>query len=95
MLSDLFKKNNIKNFNQATSIDDFLDEDIKIEIERNNQVETNNPLELQNINPEGLIRDYESIKILSMNPQTKKKVINLISESKDDLQKLQRILNNL
>jgi hypothetical protein len=90
MLSDLFKKNGIKNFNQEISLDNFLEEDIKIEIEK-----TNNPLELQNINPKGLIRNYEDIKILSMNPKTKKEVIDLITESKEDLQKLNRILNNL
>lgn len=35
MLNDLFKRNGVKNFNQNISVDDFLDDDIKIEIERN------------------------------------------------------------
>ena len=95
MLSDLFKKNAIKNSNQAISSDDFLEDDIKIEIEKTNQSQPNRALESQNINPDGLMRDYESIKILSINPQIKKKVIDLVAESKEDLQKLHRILNNL
>jgi hypothetical protein len=96
MLSDLFKKNAItKNINQAISVDDFLEDDIKIEIEKNNQSQPNRALESQNINPEGLMRDYESIKILSINPQVKKKVIDLVAESKEDLQKFHRILSNL
>jgi hypothetical protein len=40
------------------------------------------------------MRDYKDIKILSMNPQIKEKIIDLIKKSKEDLQKLDRILNN-
>ena len=39
------------------------------------------------------MRDYESIKVLSMNPQDKRKIMDLISESKEDVQKLTRLLN--
>jgi hypothetical protein len=93
MLNDLFKKNSVKNFNQNISVDDFLDDEIKIEIERN-QVVPDEPEVLQNIDSNCLMRDYKDIKILSMNPQIKEKIIDLIKKSKEDLQKIDRILNN-
>ena len=93
MLNDLFKKNSVKNFNQNISVDDFLDDDIKIEIERN-QIVPDEPEVLQNIDSNSLMRDYKDIKILSMNPKINEKIIDLIKKSKEDLQKLDRILNN-
>jgi hypothetical protein len=53
------------------------------------------PFDASNISPDSLVRDYESIKILSMNPQAKRKIMDLISQSKDDLQKISRLLNAL
>ena len=82
MISNLFKKNNIE---------DFIEDNIKIEIEKPNK----NSLEASNIGPDLLVRDYESIKILSMNPQSKKEIMHLIDQSKEDLQKISRLLNVL
>ena len=80
MISNLFKKNNIE---------DFIEDDIQIEIENPNK----NSLEVSNIGPDLLVRDYESIKILSMNPQSKKEIMDLIEQSKEDLHKIYRLLN--
>ena len=102
MISDLFKKNTTGNSNEKISIDDFLEDGVQIEIKNNEtqpityekkQTKSDNPLDFQGINPDFLMRDYESIKVLSMNPQDKRKIMDLISESKEDVQKLTRLLN--
>ena len=103
MISDLFKKNTTGNSNEKISIDDFLEDGVQIEIKNNEvqpityekkQIKSDNPLDFQGINPDFLMRDYESIKVLSMNPQDKRKIMDLISESKEDVQKLTRLLNS-
>jgi hypothetical protein len=103
MISDLFKKNTAQNSDNKISIDDFLEDDVQIEIQspaeqleniNEKDFKTINPLDSQEINPDFLMRDYENIKLLSMNPQVKKKITDLISDSKEDMQKLLRLLNN-
>ena len=104
MIRDLFKKNNVsQNSDNKISIDDFLEDGVKIEIQSPAEQLKNsnekdfkaiNPLDSQEINPDFLMRDYENIKLLSMNPQAKRKIIDLVNESKEDMQKLLRLLNN-
>jgi len=103
MISDLFKKNTAQNSDKKISIDDFLEDDVQIEIQgvpeqlkntHEKDLKTINPLDSQEINPDFLMRDYESIKLLSMNPQVRRKIIDLVNESKEDMQKLLRLLNN-
>jgi len=103
MISDLFKKNTAQNSDKKISIDDFLEDDVQIEIQsvpeqlkntHEKDLKTINPLDSQEINPDFLMRDYESIKLLSMNPQARRKIIDLVNESKEDMQKLLRLLNN-
>ena len=103
MISDLFKKNTAQNSDNKISIDDFLEDDVQIEIQSPAEQLKNinekdfkpiNPLDSQEINPDFLMRDYENIKLLSMNPQARKKITDLVNESKDDMQKLLRLLNN-
>ena len=103
MISDLFKKNTAQNSDNKISIDDFLEDDVQIEIQSPAEQLKNinekdfkaiNPLDSQEINPDFLMRDSENIKLLSMNPQARKKIIDLVNESKEDMQKLLRLLNN-
>ena len=106
MISDLFKKNTVQDSDKKISIDDFLEDDVQIEIQSppslpgqlknisEKDFKTSNSLDSQEINPDFLMRDYENIKLLSMNPQVKKKITDLINDSKDDMQKLLRLLNN-
>ncbi len=95
MINNLFKKISDQDLNRKNTIDDFITDDIQIEIENLEEAKDQNPLSVSNISPDSLVRDYESIKVLSMNPQTKKKVMDLIDQSKEDLQKISRLLNGL
>jgi hypothetical protein len=95
MINNLFKKISDQDLSRKNTIDDFISDDIQIEIENLEEARDDNPLSVSNISPDSLVRDYESIKVLSMNPQTKKKVIDLIDQSKEDLQKISRLLNGL
>jgi hypothetical protein len=95
MINNLFKKISDQDLSRKNTIDDFISDDIQIEIENLEEVRDDNPLSVSNISPDSLVRDYESIKVLSMNPQTKKKVMDLIDQSKEDLQKISRLLNGL
>jgi hypothetical protein len=95
MINNLFKKISDQDLSRKNTIDDFISDDIQIEIENLEEARDNNPLSISNISPDSLVRDYESIKVLSMNPQTKKKVMDLIDQSKEDLQKISRLLNGL
>lgn len=103
MISDLFKKNTVQDSDEKISIDDFLEDDVQIEVQSHpvqlkniseKDFKTSNSMDSQEINPNFLMRDYENIKLLSMNPQVKKKITDLINESKEDIQKLLRLLNN-
>jgi hypothetical protein len=94
MINNLFKKISDQDLSRKNTIDDFISDDIQIEIENLEEAD-DNPLSVSNISPDSLVRDYESIKVLSMNPQTKKKVMDLIDQSKEDLQKISRLLNGL
>jgi hypothetical protein len=89
----LFKKIIDQDSSEKKIIDDFIADDIQIEIESGQEAIDQDPLSVSNISPDSLVRDYESIKVLSMNPQTKKKVMDLIDQSKEDLQKISRLLN--
>jgi hypothetical protein len=95
MINNLFKKITDQDLNKKNTIDDFIQDDIQIEIESPQAQKKQDPFDASNISPDSLVRDYESIKILSMNPQTKRKIMDLISQSKDDLQKISRLLNAL
>jgi hypothetical protein len=95
MINNLFKKISDQDLSRKNTIDDFISDDIQIEIENLEEARDDNPLSVSNISPDSLVRDYESIKVLSMNPQTKKKVMDLIDQSKEDLQKISRLLNGL
>jgi hypothetical protein len=95
MINNLFKKISDQDLSRKNTIDDFISDDIQIEIENLEEVRDDNPLSVSNISPDSLVRDYESIKVLSMNPKTKKKVMDLIDQSKEDLQKISRLLNGL
>jgi|APGre2960657468_1045069.scaffolds.fasta_scaffold103619_2 hypothetical protein len=95
MINNLFKKITDQDLNKKNTIDDFIQDDIQIEIESPQAQKNQDPFDASNISPDSLVRDYESIKILSMNPQTKRKIMDLISQSKDDLQKISRLLNTL
>ncbi len=95
MINNLFKKISDQDLSRKNTIDDFISDDIKIEIENLEEARDDNPLSVSNISPDSLVRDYEGIKVLSMNPQTKKKVTDLIDQSKEDLQKISRLLNGL
>jgi hypothetical protein len=95
MINSLFKKITDQDFNQKNTIDDFIKDDIQIEIESPQTQRNQDPFDASNISPDSLVRDYESIKILSMNPQAKSKIIDLIAQSKEDLQKISRLLNAL
>ena len=94
MINNLFKKISDQDLSRKNTIDDFISDDIQIEIENLEEAD-DNPLSVSNISPDSLVRDYEGIKVLSMNPQTKKKVIDIIDQSKEDLQKISRLLNAL
>jgi len=103
MISDLFKKNTVQDSDKKISIDDFLEDDVQIEIQKppeqlkninEKDFKTSNSLDSLEINPDFLMRDYENIKLLSMNPQAKKKITGLLNDSKEDMQKLLRLLNN-
>jgi len=93
MINNLFKKIIDQDSSEKKIIDDFIADDIQIEIESGQEAIDQDPLSVSNISPDSLVRDYESIKVLSMNPQTKKKVMDLIDQSKEDLQKISRLLN--
>jgi hypothetical protein len=93
MINNLFKKIIDQDLSRKNIIDDFITDDIQIEIENQNEVINQDPLSVSNISPDSLVRDYKSIKVLSMNPQTKKKVMDLIDQSKEDLQKISRLLS--
>ena len=95
MINNLFKKITDQDLNKKNTIDDFIQDDIQIEIESPQAQKNQDPFDASNISPDSLVRDYESIKILSMNPQTKRKIMDLISQSKDDLQKISRLLSCL
>ncbi len=95
MINNLFKKITDQDLNKKNTIDDFIQDDIQIEIESPQLQINQDPFDASNISPDSLVRDYESIKILSMNPQAKRKIMDLISQSKDDLQKISRLLNAL
>jgi hypothetical protein len=95
MINNLFKKISDQDLSRKNTIDDFISDDIQIEIENLEEARDDNPLSVSNISPDSLVRDYESIKVLSMNPKTKKKVMDLIDQSKEDLQKISRLLNGL
>ena len=95
MINNLFKKISDQDLSRKNTLDDFISDDIKIEIENLEEIRDKDPLSVSNINPDSLVRDYEGIKVLSMNPQTKKKVMDLIDQSKEDLQKISRLLNGL
>jgi len=84
MINNLFRKN---------KIDDLSESEIEIEIEKPNENLNNNTLINHNISPESLMRDYESIKVLSMDPKAKNQILKLISESREDLQKIYRMVN--
>ena len=67
---------------------------IEIEIEKNHLNESlNHSLDSQSISPNELIRKYEHIKILPINPDHKNKLEKLTHEIRDDLQRLKRIIN--
>lgn len=95
MINNLFKKISDQDLNRKNTIDDFISDDIQIEIENLEETRDQDPLSFSNISSDSLVRDYESIKVLSMNPQTKEKVMDLIDQSKKDLQKIFRLLNVL
>jgi hypothetical protein len=94
MINNLFKKISDQDLNKKNTLDDFITDDIQIEIENLQETREQDPLNVSNISPDSLVRDYESIKVLSMNPQTKKKVMDLIGQSKEDLQKISRLLSS-
>jgi hypothetical protein len=93
MINNLFKKISDQDLNRKNTIDDFITDDIQIEIENLEEAKDQNPLSVSNISPDSLVRDYESIKVLSMNPQSKKEIMDLIEQSKKDLHKIYRLLN--
>ena len=95
MINNLFKKITDQDLSKKNTIDDFIDDDIQVEIESPKAPRNQDPLDASSISPDSLVRDYESIKILSMNPQAKRKIMDLISQSKDDLQKISRLLSGL
>jgi hypothetical protein len=96
MINNLFKKITDQDLYKKNTIDNFIqDDDIQIEIESPKAQIKQGPLDVSNISPNYLVRDYESIKILSMNPQDKRKIIDLIAQSKEDLQKISRLLSGL
>ena len=95
MINNLFKKITDQDLNKKNTIDDFIQDDIQIEIESPQLQRNQDPLDVANISPDSLVRDYESIKILSMNPQARRKIMDLISQSKEDLQKISRLLSAL
>lgn len=45
------------------------------------------------IDSSDLLRDYENIKLLAMNPQYKAEIQNLITEARNDIQKIWRLIN--
>ena len=93
MINNLFKKISDQDLSRKNTIDDFISDDIQIEIENLEEAKDQNPLSVSNISPDSLVRDYESIKVLSMNPQSKKEIMDLIEQSKEDLHKIYRLLN--
>ena len=93
MINNLFKKISDQDLSRKNTIDDFISDDIQIEIENLEEAKDQNPLRVSNISPDSLVRDYESIKVLSMNPQSKKEIMDLIEQSKEDLHKIYRLLN--
>jgi hypothetical protein len=93
MINNLFKKISDQDLSRKNTIDDFISDDIQIEIENLEEAKDQNPLSVSNISPDSLVRDYESIKVLSMNPQSKKEIMDLIEQSKKDLHKIYRLLN--
>ena len=93
MINNLFKKISDQDLSRKSTIDDFISDDIQIEIENLEEAKDQNPLSVSNISPDSLVRDYESIKVLSMNPQSKKEIMDLIEQSKEDLHKIYRLLN--
>jgi hypothetical protein len=96
MINNLFKKITDQDLYKINPIDNFTpQDDIQIEIESPKAQIKQGPLDVLNISPNHLVRDYESIKILSMNPQNKRKIMDLTSQSKEDLQKISRLLNGL
>ena len=95
MINNLFKKITDQDLNKKNTIDDFIQDDIKIEIESPQMQRNQDPLDVSNISPDSFVRDYESIKILSMDPQAKRKIMDLIAQSKEDLQKISRLINVL
>jgi len=95
MINNLFKKITDQDLNKKNTIDEFIQDDIQIEIESPQAQINQDHINISNISPDSFVRDYESIKILSMDPQAKRKIIDLIAQSKEDLQKISRLLSGL
>ena len=95
MINNLFKKITDQDLNKKNTIDDFIQDDIQIEIESPQTQINQDHINISNISPDSFVRDYESIKILSMDPQAKRKIMDLIAQSKEDLQKISRLLSGL
>jgi hypothetical protein len=95
MINNLFKKITDQDLNKKNTIDEFIQDDIQIEIESPQAQINQDHINISNISPDSFVRDYESIKILSMDPQAKRKIMDLIAQSKEDLQKISRLLSGL
>ena len=95
MINNLFKKITDQDLNKKNTLDDFIQDDIQIEIESPQAQINQDHINISNISPDSFVRDYESIKILSMDPQAKRKIMDLIAQSKEDLQKISRLLSGL
>lgn len=70
-----------------------IEEDIEISIEKPINQTNQSPLDSTNVNPNDLLRNYQDIKILPINPQNKKKLEEIVQGIRHDLQHLKRIIS--
>jgi hypothetical protein len=99
----MFKKKNAINdsINSSENADDIdkksanfyqIDHDKSPESSKNNQLAFDQ-LNTNQINPKNLLKDYEAIKLCAINPNLKEKIILEIEESKQVLQKINRLID--
>lgn len=89
-----FKKKNDDNSNLSETADGFAQHS-PLSDHYSNQQNTHSQKVFNHnkIDSSDLLRDYENIKLLAMNPQYKAEIQNLITEARNDIQKIWRLIN--
>lgn len=88
-----FKKKNDDNINSEENIDHnncSMQNNYQLNQDNNSHKKIYNNTK---IDSNYLLRDYENIRLLAMNPQNKAEIQTLISESRQDVQKIWRLIN--